>query len=113
MTIFIMRNKYLLSIIHRNEVIHMNLNISETEAIINVINDLALYLTYNAPVTDLNVLRNGTTSVTYRLNNHCITVKRDVNCKAYSITFQLKEFSTLNGKINENVIATSTGDVPF
>lgn len=91
----------------------MNLNISETEAMINALNDLALYLNYNAPMTNFNVFGNGTTSATYKLNNHYVTVKRDANCKAYSVTFHLKRFSTLDGKINKNVIASSIGDVPF
>lgn len=91
----------------------MNLNISATEAIIDVINDLALYLSYNASMTKLNVLKNGTTSITYKLNNYYINVKRDANSKAYSVTVQLKKFSTLNGKPDNNIIATSTGDVPF
>lgn len=91
----------------------MNLTISETEAMINVINDLAFYLYHNAPITDFNVFSDGTTSTVYKLNNHYITVKRDANDKTYSIAFQLKEFSTLDGNIHDGIIATCTGDIPF
>ena len=91
----------------------MNLTISETETMINVINDLAFYLYHNAPMTDFKMFSDGTTSTVYRLNNHYITVKRDANDKSYSISFQLKEFSTLDGNIHEGIIATSTGDIPF
>lgn len=91
----------------------MNLSISETDAMIKVINDLALYLYDNATMTKCKIFSDGTSSIVYRLDNHYITVKRDANDKAYSITFKLKEFSTLEGKIHEGIIATSTGDIPF
>ena len=91
----------------------MNLNSNETEAIINTINDMAIFLNYNASMINFNVLSNSTTSTTYKINNYYINVKRDANCMAYSITVHLKEFSTLNGKTDDNIIATSTGEVPF
>lgn len=91
----------------------MNPNINETEAIIQTLNDIAAFLYGNAKMTDFNLFRNGTTSATYKLNEYYINVKKDANCKAYSVTIHLNKFSTLTGKKDDNIIATSTGDVPF
>ena len=88
-------------------------NISKPEDMIDAINYFAYYLSGYASMIKHIMLSDGTTSIVYKMDNRYITVKRDVNDKAYSITFMLDELKTLDGYIIEGLIATNMGDIPF
>lgn len=91
----------------------MNHNHSSTDDIIHKLNNIAEYLYSNAVLYDFTIFRNGIISVTYKLDEYYITVRKDANCKAYSVKVQLKKYSTLDGYINKDLIASSNGELPF
>ncbi len=82
-------------------------DISESEAIIEALGDIARFIHENNSIYELKWCSNGTSTSTYKIDNHIIVIKRDANNSTFSIKVKLKKHSTINGKaVDKNIIAT-------
>lgn len=82
-------------------------DISKSEAIIEALADIARFIHENHRLHELKWCSNGTSTATYKINNHLIVVKRDANNSTFSIKVKLKKHSTITGKVTDsNIIAT-------
>ncbi len=82
-------------------------DISESEAIIEALADIARFIHENHRLHEIKWCSNGTSTATYKVDNHLIVVKRDAENSTFSIKIKLKKHSTITGKsVDRDVIAT-------
>lgn len=90
--------------------------LTETDAIMKTLNDIALFLRETAVMYSFTTNKNGTTTAVYRINDHYVNVAKDINNYTYSVNFSLKPNATITGRIiDENIIASSVpnDEIPF
>lgn len=88
-----------------------NPDMTKTDALLEAINEINIFLRETCKLHDLKVYPDRTTDVTYIADNHYITIKIDANNYPYSVEVHLKKHATVSGVQAEKDIIASP--VPF